>query len=118
MGSITNHAEQRRSGLPCRRGQTDEDTFEQVDNNVYYNPKGRYSFAGISLDDWRRMGLAAHTNFADPLFVDRENHDYRLEPDSPPPKLGFKDIDTGRIGLREDFPYKDGGRVSSEREQG
>ncbi len=99
------------------RGQTDEDTFKHVDNNVYYTPKGRYSFARISLNDWRRMGLDAHTKFADPLFVNRENHDYRLKPDSPALTLGFQNIDTSRIGLKEDFPYTDGRRISAERGQ-
>jgi hypothetical protein len=68
----------------------------------------------MSLDNWRRMGLDAHTQFADPLFVDRENHDYRLKPDSPALALGFQEIDTSQIGLKKDFPYKDGGRLSIE----
>ena len=92
------------------RGRTDEQTFKRVDNNVYYNPDGEYSFRQVALDKWRRMGLDAHTKFADPLFVDRENHDYRLKPESPALALGFQQIDTSEIGLKEDFPYKDGGR--------
>ena len=61
------------------------------------------------------MGLDAHTKFADPLFVDRKNHDYRLKPESPALALGFQQIDTSAIGLKEDFPYrhKHGGRSSS-----
>lgn len=66
------------------------------------------------LDDWRRMGLDARTKFAEPMFVDRENHDYRLKPDSLALALGFRQIDTRQIGLKEDFPYKDDGRVSLE----
>jgi parallel beta-helix repeat protein len=93
-------------------GRQDKETFKRVDNNVYYNLKGHYSFTKMSLDDWRRMGLDAQTKFADPLFVDRENHNYHLKPNSPALMLGFKDIDTSRIGLKKDFPYKDGGRVS------
>ena len=90
-------------------GQPNQETSKHVDNNVYYNPEGHYSFGRMSFDDWRRMGLDTHTNFADPLFVDRENHDYRLRPDSPALILGFENIDTGGIGLKKDFPYKDGG---------
>jgi len=86
-------------------GQPDQATFKHVDSNVYYNPEGHYTFARMSLEDWRRMGLDAHTNFADPLFVDRENHDYRLKPDSPALTLGFQQIDTSEIGLKQDFPY-------------
>ena len=96
------------------RGKPDQETFKRVDNNVYYNPHGKYSFRQVTLDKWRRMGLDAHTTFADPLFVDRENHDYRLNPESPALALGFEQIDTSEIGLKEDFPYKDGGRVSTQ----
>ena len=53
------------------------------------------------------MGLDARTEFADPRFVDQENHDYRLKPDSPALALGFQEIDTSQIGLKEDFPYKE-----------
>jgi len=92
------------------RGKTDEQTFKRVDNNVYYNPNGKYSFRQVALDRWRRMGLDAHTKFADPLFVDRGNHDYRLKPESPALALGFQEIDTSEIGLKADFPYKDSRR--------
>ncbi len=89
-------------------GKVDKATFKRVDNNVYYNPAGRYSFRQMTLDDWRRMGLDAHTQFADPLFVNRKQHDYRLQPDSPALALGFQEIETSEIGLKEDFPYEYG----------
>ena len=63
------------------------------------------------------MGLDTHTNFTDPLFVDRENHDYRLKPQSPALAMGFRKIDTYEIGLKKDFPYKDSGRFSMEHGQ-
>ena len=75
---------------------------------MYYNPDGTYSFQQVTLDRWRRMELDTHTKFADPMFVDRENHDYHVKPDSPALILGFEDIDTSQIGLKEDFPYKGG----------
>ncbi len=37
----------------------------------------------------------------DPMFVDGENHDYRLKPESPALKLGFKPIPLEKIGLFE-----------------
>ena len=88
-------------------GQPDEATFKHVDNNVYYNPDGDCSFGKMSLDQWRQRGHDAHTKLADPLLVDRASHDYRLKPDSPALALGFQPIDTGQIGLKEDFPYRD-----------
>jgi hypothetical protein len=92
------------------RGRVDERTFKRVDNNVYYNPDGTYSFRQMTLDNWRQMGLDARTKFADPLFVDREKHDYLLKPDSPALALGFQQIDISEIGLKQDFPYKDEGK--------
>jgi parallel beta-helix repeat protein len=90
-------------------GKVDRQTFKRVDNNVYYNPEGRYTFRQMTVDDWRRMGLDTHTQFADPSFVNRQEHDFRLKPNSPALALGFQQIDTSEIGLKEDFPYKDGG---------
>ena len=97
-------------------GKPDEETFKHVDDNVYYNPDGRYSLGRIrgwdTLKNWQLMGLDTGTKCADPLFVDRANHDYRLKPDSPALALGFQEIDTSRIGLKEDFPYRERGRVA------
>ena len=99
-------------------GRPDQETFKHLDNNVYYNPEGRYSFGGIkgwdTLKNWQSKGLDAGTKCSDPLFVDRGNHDYRLKPDSPALALGFQEIDTSEIGLKADFPYKDRRRVSAE----
>ncbi len=36
---------------------------------------------------------------ADPMFVDFENHDYNLMPDSPAFKLGFRQIDMSDVGV-------------------
>jgi len=88
------------------RGKVDKETFRRVDNNVYFSPTGKYSFRQMTSDRWRRMGLDRQTKFADPLFVDRKAHDYRLRPGSPGRTLGIQDIDTSKIGLRQDFPYR------------
>jgi Right handed beta helix region len=95
-------------------GRPDQETFTRADNNVYFNPKGHYSFERMSLDGWRNMGLDVHTKFADPLFVDRESHDYHVKPGSPALMTGFKNIDTSRIGLKKDFPYEYSGGLSVE----
>jgi hypothetical protein len=83
-----------------------------VDNNVYYSPDGRYFFGRTrnenSLETWHGRGFDTNTKFADPLFVDRENHDYRLRPESPAVAMGFREIDIGKIGLQKDFPYRAG----------
>jgi hypothetical protein len=38
------------------------------------------------------------------MFVDARNGDYRLKPESPALKLGFKDFDVSNAGLLPDFP--------------
>ncbi len=47
-----------------------------------------------------------HSLLADPMFVDPENGDYRVRPESPALKLGFKNFDMDSFGLLPDFPTK------------
>ena len=53
-----------------------------------------------NLQDWKEKGYEEHSIIADPLFVDPENDDYSLSPESPAFKLGFKPIDLSGVGLR------------------
>ena len=50
---------------------------------------------------WKALGLDQNSIIADPRFVNPEQDDYRLRPDSPAFKLGFKPIPVDKIG-----PYK------------
>jgi len=52
-------------------------------------------------DEWRRRGFDAHSVVADPLFLDAAKDDYRLRPESPALKLGFKPIPVEKIGPYE-----------------
>lgn len=61
----------------------------------------------IKWKDWQKEGYDAHSVVSDPLFVDPDKDDYRLKPDSPAFKLGFKAIPVEKIG-----PYKDERRAS------
>ena len=54
-----------------------------------------------SWDKWREMGFDANSIVADPLFVDAENGDYRLKPESPALKLGIKQLPFERMGQRD-----------------
>ncbi len=85
----------------------------ESDYNVFCVPGGKVRMKGAPGGDdferWRAMNgkkFDAHSACADPLFVDPAKHDYRLKPDSPALKLGFKPIDTGTIGLKPDFPAR------------
>ena len=51
---------------------------------------------------WQATGNDVHSVVADPLFVNAEMDDYRLQPGSPAFKLGFKPIPIEKIGLYQD----------------
>jgi hypothetical protein len=58
-----------------------------------------------SLDEWQSLqarGFDRNSLVADPLFVAPEKDDWRLKPDSPAFKLGFKAIPIEKIGPHED----------------
>ena len=56
---------------------------------------------------WRALGFDERSVVADPLFMNRDEDDYRLRPESPALKLGFQPIPTEKIG-----PYADELRAS------
>ena len=56
---------------------------------------------------WQQAGGDVHSIVADPLFVDAENGDFRLKPESPALKLGFEPIPFEKIG-----PYADAARAT------
>ncbi len=68
-----------------------------VDRNLYW--------PGPTTNKIFKAGCDAHSIVADPLFRDAAKDDYRLRPESPAYKLGFKDIPYGKIGLRI-TPYR------------
>ncbi len=61
----------------------------------------------MTWEKWQATGADATSITADPLFVDRANHDYRLRPDSPALALGFQPIPIDEIG-----PYESPDRAS------
>jgi len=57
----------------------------------------------LNMDDWHAWqshGWDTHSIVADPLFVDWQHNDWRLKPQSPAFKLGFKAIPVEKIGIR------------------
>ena len=51
---------------------------------------------------WQALGMDHHSLIADPLFVNAAQDDYRLKPESPAFKLGFKPIPVEKIGCYRD----------------
>ncbi len=76
-----------------------------IDSNVYFDarPDARpesVTFAGAALEAWRERGHDIHSVIADPLFAAPETFDFRLRPESPALKLGFRPIDISTVGIR------------------
>ncbi|NOZ22185.1 MAG: right-handed parallel beta-helix repeat-containing protein, partial [Planctomycetes bacterium] len=71
-----------------------------MDYNCYWNEaEPVVEFAGDDLDEWQARGHDKHSIVANPKFVNAKKYDFRLKPDSPALKLGFKPIDMSKVGL-------------------
>lgn len=80
-----------------------KDNNFKLDHNCYWNATGKpVTFpGGLTFDDWRRQRQQDENSIVvDPLFVDAEKGDFRLKPDSPALKLGFKPFDYTTAGRR------------------
>jgi hypothetical protein len=86
---------------------------EEMDYNLFFGDAGQFfasytprdaSKIRYTLDQWQALGYDKHSLYADPMFVDPGNGDYRLKSDSPALKLGFKNFDISSVGLLPDFP--------------
>ena len=70
-------------------------------NNCYWKTgKGAVDFAGLSFDAWRERGRDEGSLIADPHFKNAPAADFRLPPESPALKTGFKPFDYSRAGVR------------------
>ena len=77
-------------------------SFETLWNyNLYWREGGEeVRFMSYSFDEWKGKGLDQDSVVADPLFVDAENRDLSLRPESPAFRLGFRPIDISDVGPR------------------
>ncbi len=86
------------------RGPVAELTNIVADANVWWpaGTAGRLNagaFKGVDWEAWRRQGHDARGLVADPLFVDPAKRDWRLAPESPARKLGFREFDWTKAGV-------------------
>ena len=83
-------------------------SFHEVKKNYKgYNDSGPIvATKDYSFDDWQEHGLDRNSVVANPMFIDPDNGDFRVKPDSPALKLGFKNFDMDNVGLLPDFTDK------------
>jgi parallel beta-helix repeat protein len=75
----------------------------RTDYNVYWDASGRdVKLAGMTFAQWQAKGFDKNSIIADPMFVDPQNHDFRVKPEPPAFKLGFQPIDASKVGLYGD----------------
>ena len=91
-----------------RIGEFPGERIAESDYNVFFHKEGNNLVidlpdtpAADSFTRWRGLGYDLNSVIADPLFVDPENGDFRLRPESPAFELGFKPIEVSRIGLQD-----------------
>jgi hypothetical protein len=87
-------------------GDTVHATLEHSDHSLWFRADGNYE----QYDAWRKVTRFEANSLAgqDPLFVDPENDDYTLQPESPAFRLGFVPITT-RAGPPAEWCWEDSG---------
>lgn len=76
------------------------DLRTRYDYNLYWRTDGEpLLIYNDDLPAWQAKGKDVHSLVANPRFADPARGDFRLPPDSPALKLGFRPIDTSRCGL-------------------
>jgi hypothetical protein len=96
--------------LPPGKGRKTEDSRGRslarakdadTDYNIYYCAADP-ALGRTMLAKQQGVGVDAHSLSVDPLFVDPENGDFRLRPNSPALEMGFVPFDESKVGLRFD----------------
>ncbi len=74
-----------------------------IDHNLYWHSLGQpVSIADKTFEEWQASGHDRHSLIEDPLFIDPENLDFRLQPGSPAFSLGFESFDPKQAGVYGD----------------
>ena len=79
----------------------------KMDKNCYWKSGGEeIKPAGLTFEQWREKGYDKNSIIADPLFADPDKYDFRLAPNSPALKLGFKPFDYKKAGVYGDPAWR------------
>jgi parallel beta-helix repeat protein len=85
----------------------DGDNFKLA-NNLYWRLDGKEPVfpKGKTFAQWQAEGKDIGSKIADPLFVDAEKYDFRLQPNSPALAMGFKPFDYSKAGVYGDAAWQ------------
>ena len=72
----------------------------EMDANIYYHPADP-AWMDEHLAKMRAIGKEQASLFADPLFVDAEDGDFRFQEGSPALTLGIEPLDVSKMGMRQ-----------------
>lgn len=88
------------------RAPGDPKTAYVIRKNLYWPTNGKMPSMvdDWTFQDWQKQGRDSGSIVADPLFEDLAKRDFRLKPESPALKLGFKPWDLTLAGVRADGP--------------
>jgi hypothetical protein len=76
-----------------------------VDSNIYFSVNNLAFRENTILTDLVKYGFDQHSLYADPLFENWREGNFRLKDGSPALELGIKQIDIiDKVGLTEDYP--------------
>ncbi len=73
-----------------------------VDRNLYFDTRATNATLPGDLKISQARGFDLHSIAADPLFVDAKHDDFRLSPQSPALRLGFRPFALPAVGPRPD----------------
>jgi len=86
-------------------GRINDDNVK-FENNLYFDASGKpVDFQGLSLAQRQAKGWDKGSIVADPQFVAPADGDFRLQPNSPAAKIGFKPFDYSQAGLYGDAAW-------------
>ena len=77
-----------------------------LQSNLYWQEGGRhFDFKGRTWEQWRAAGKDARSIIENPLFVDANRRDFRLQSGSPAAKIGFVPFDVNQAGVCGDASW-------------
>ncbi|CAN5707949.1 right-handed parallel beta-helix repeat-containing protein [soil metagenome] len=79
----------------------------RMEQNLYWDAAERpLEFSGGSLEEWQKRGYDRGSRIADPLFVNVEDRNFHLKPESPALQMDFKPFDYEKAGVYGEDSWK------------